>query len=147
MDFVQLMQDRTGFVLLMQRAIQLRRGGCTNLTGLLSDSQRFDFSRLGELICWIVFVLYLHYKISYLITAPVFPSWVFSGFPYPKILSILMWLLLYVSQYLFSVALLVKKLVWLSVKIKNILCSSRLSFKEIYMLSKLCLAKSEKLQQ
>ena len=83
------------------------------------DLLKFYFSRLGEFICWIVIVPYLHNKISYLIVAPIFPSWDLSeGFHTQKYCVYIDVIIVHVSQYLFFVALLVKTLVWLSIKIK-----------------------------
>ena len=82
--------------------------------------KRFYFFRLGVLNHQIVFVPYIHNKNSYLIDALVFPSWGFiRGFPYPKHYVYIDVIIIDVSQYLLSVALLVKENpVWLSIEIK-----------------------------
>ena len=75
-------------VLLTLAAVQLRRGVVLIRWPCSVISQRFYFARLSVLNHWIIFVLYLHNKISYMTGAPIFPSWVLSGISISKILCL-----------------------------------------------------------
>ena len=73
----------------------------------------YDFARLGKTIFWIVLFYILLIKISPQTVAPVFPSWVFPEVFIPENIgvSIDVIALIFFSQYLFSIAIFVKKLI------------------------------------